>query len=279
MARLLAATLIMPVARVNGVDLYYELHGAGDPVLLIHGLGSSTRDWELQLPELAKHFLVITFDVRGHGRSAKPKERYSVQQFAADTAALLRQVSPGPAHVVGISMGGMIAFQLAVDAPDLVRSLVIVNSGPAMPVRTLAQRLMILTRVAIVRLQGMRKMGAVLATRLLPKPEHAPLRAAFIERWAANDPRAYLSALKGLVNWSVMDRLGAIECPVLVLSADQDYTPIAIKQAYAALLKDAELVVIDDARHFLPIERPEPFNAAVLAFLQGRAVHQTTTYN
>ena len=76
-----------------------------------------------------------------------------------------------------------------------------------------------------------------------------------------------------------MDRLGAIECPVLVLSADQDYTPIAIKQAYAALLKDAELVVIDDARHFLPIERPEPFNAAVLAFLQGRAVHQTTTYN
>ena len=96
-------------------------------------------------------------------------------------------------HVVGISMGGMIAFQLAVDAPELVRSLVIVNSGPAMPIKTLAQRMVIWSRIAIVRIRGMRKMGEVLATRLLPKPEHAAERAQFIERWAANDPRAYLS--------------------------------------------------------------------------------------
>jgi 3-oxoadipate enol-lactonase len=244
------------------------MHGDGEPVLLIHGLGSSTRDWDPQVPELSKQFPVITFDVRGHGRSAKPKERYSVTLFAHDTAALIRQLGIGPVHVVGISMGGMIAFQLAVDAPHLVRSLVIVNSGPAMPIRTLAQRLMIWTRVVIVRVQGMRKMGQVLAARLLPKPEHAPLRAAFIERWAGNDPRAYLSALKALVNWGVMAQISGITCPVLVLTADQDYTPVAFKQAYAALLKNAELVVVDDARHFLPIERPGPFNAALLAFLE-----------
>jgi 3-oxoadipate enol-lactonase len=258
----------MATLRVNGVELYYEMHGRGEPVLLIHGLGSSTRDWDPQVPQLSKQFQVITFDVRGHGRSGKPKERYSVKLFADDTAALIRALGVGPVHVVGISMGGMIAFQLAVDAPDLVRSLVIVNSGPAMPIRTLPQRLMIWTRVAIVRFQGMRKMGEVLAARLLPKPEHASLRAAFIERWAANDPRAYLSALKGLVNWGVLDQLSGLTCPVLVLTADQDYTPIAFKRAYAALLKDAEVVVVDDARHFLPIERPEPFNAAVLTFLE-----------
>ncbi len=258
----------MPTLHANGVELYYERHGAGEPVLLIHGLGSSTRDWDSQVPELSRQFQVITFDVRGHGRSGKPKERYSVKLFADDTAALIRHLRLGPVHVVGISMGGMIAFQLAVDAPDLVRSLVIVNSGPAMPIRTLAQRLMIWTRVAIVRVQGMRKMGEVLAARLLPKPEHALLRAAFIERWAGNDPRAYLSALKGLVNWGVMAQLSRITCPVLVLTADQDYTPIAFKRRYAALLKHAEVVVVDDARHFLPIERPEPFNAAVLTFLE-----------
>ena len=258
----------MPTLHVNGVELYYEIHGAGEPVLLIHGLGSSTRDWDPQVPELSRQFQLIAFDVRGHGRSAKPKERYSVELFANDTAALIRQLGVGPVHVVGISMGGMIAFQLAVDAPDLVRSLVIVNSGPAMPIRTLAQRLMIWTRVAIVRTMGMRKMGQMLAVRLLPKPEHAALRAEFIERWAANDPRAYLSALKGLVNWGVMEQLPGITCPVLVLTADQDYTPIAFKQAYAALLKNAELVVVDDARHFMPIERPEPFNAALLKFLE-----------
>jgi len=257
----------MPTTSVNGVELYYETHGDGPPVLLIHGLGSSTRDWEPQVAALATRFRVITFDVRGHGRSEKPRQRYSVKLFADDTAALIRALDVGPVHVIGISMGGMIAFQLAVDAPELVRSLVIVNSGPAMPIKTLSQRLMIWTRIAIVRVQGMRKMGEVLAQRLLPKPEHATIRAQFIARWAENDPVAYLSALKGLVNWSVMDALPRIERPVLVLTGDLDYTPVAFKQAYTAMMKHAELVVIDDARHFAPIERPEPFNAALLAFL------------
>lgn len=258
----------MPIINVNGADLYYEAHGTGEPVLLIHGLGSSTRDWDPQIPALAKQFQVIAFDVRGHGRSSKPKQRYSVKLFSDDAAALIRQLGIAPAHVVGISMGGMIAFQLAVDAPELVRSLVIVNSGPAMPIKTLAQRMMIWTRVAIVRIRGMRKMGEVLANRLLPKPGHAELRATFIERWAENEPRAYLSALHGLVNWGVMEHLGEIACPVLVLTGDKDYTPIPFKQAYTAMMKHAELVVVDDARHFMPIERPEPFNAALLKFLE-----------
>ena len=183
------------------------------------------------------------------------------------TAALIRALDIAPVHVIGISMGGMIAFQLAVDSPELVRSLVIVNSGPAMPIRTLAQRLMIWTRIAIVRVRGMRKLGEVLAAKLLPQPEHAAARAQFVERWATNDPAAYLSALRGLVNWTVMDALPQIDRPVLVLTGDRDYTPVAFKQAYTAMMKHAELVVIDDARHFAPIERPEPFNAALLAFL------------
>jgi pimeloyl-ACP methyl ester carboxylesterase len=261
----------MPTIRANGVDLYYEIHGSGDPVLLVHGLGSSTRDWDPQVAALSTKFKVIVFDVRGHGRSDKPREQYTVKLFARDTAALVRGLNLGAVHVVGISMGGMIAFQLAVDAPELVRSLVIANSGPAMPVRTFTQRLMIWTRVAIVRTQGMRKMGAVLAARLLPKPEHEALRAAFIERWAANDPGAYLSALKGLVNWSVAEQLSTITCPVLVVTADQDYTPVAFKQAYTRQIKNAELVVIADARHFAPIERPDAFNQALTNFLEGRA--------
>ncbi len=257
----------MPTIRVHGIELYYEMHGEGQPVLLIHGLGSSTRDWDLQVPALAAGFKVITFDVRGHARSEKPKQRYSVKLFADDTAALIRALDLAPVHVVGISMGGMIAFQLAVDSPELVRSLVIVNSGPAMPITTLAQRMMIWTRIAIVRVWGMRKMGEMLAAKLLPHQEHAAAREQFVERWATNDPTAYLSALRGLVNWTVMDALPQIDRPVLVLTGDRDYTPVAFKRAYTAMMKHAELVVIDDAHHFTPIERPEAFNSALLAFL------------
>lgn len=258
----------MATIHLNGVDLYYETHGAGDPVLLIHGLGSSTRDWEPQIDALAARFQVVAFDVRGHGRSSKPKERYSVKLFADDTAALIRALGLAPVHIVGISMGGMIAFQLAVDAPDLIRTLVIVNSGPAMPVRTFAQRFMIWSRIATVRLFGMRKMGEVLAARLLPSAEHAGLRTTFVERWADNDPQAYLSALNALVNWDVLEHLPRISHPVLVLTADQDYTPLALKQAYTAQLPHGELVVIEDARHFTPLERPREFNQALIAFLE-----------
>src|SRR5262245_47763018 len=127
----------MPDVRVEDCSIHYEIQGKGDVVLLLHGLGSSVRDWELQIPALAERYTVLAVDMRGHGRSDKPSGPYSVAIFARDVAAVLRALALGPAHVVGISMGGMIGFQLAVDAPSLVRSFVVVNSGPALVPRTL----------------------------------------------------------------------------------------------------------------------------------------------
>jgi pimeloyl-ACP methyl ester carboxylesterase len=113
----------------------------------------------------------------------------------------------------------------------------------------------------------MRKMGTVLSTILLPRPEHAQLRELFVERWARNDPGAYLRALRALIGWSVSARLGTITCPTLILTADQDYTPVAYKQFYTAAIPGAQLVVIPDARHMLPVERPAEYNDAVMNFL------------
>ena len=263
----------MPIARIRDIDVHYEITapGRGDAVLCIHGLGSSTRDWEPQIGALAHHHTVITYDVRGHGETAKPRGRYSVRQFAEDAAALIEHLEPGPVHVLGISMGGMIALQLAVDFPRLVRSLIIVNSGPEMILRTWKQRIAIYQRFVIVRLMGMRKMGQVLADVLLPKPEHAAERATFVERWARNDPGAYLRALRALIGWSVSDRLPSISCPTLIVSADQDYTPVAYKEYYTKLIPGARLAVVADSRHMLPVEKPNEFNAIVTGFLDGSA--------
>ncbi len=113
----------MPKLRIHDIDIYYEVTGQRTPLALIHGLGSSTRDWERQVPVFSERYQVITFDVRGHGQSAKPPGPYSIALFASDTVELVRALGIGPAHVVGISMGGMIAFQLAVDAPQRIKSL------------------------------------------------------------------------------------------------------------------------------------------------------------
>ena len=257
----------MPKTRVNDIDLYYEIACQGQPVLLIHGLGSSSRDWEYQTNAFSPLYRVVTFDVRGHGQSDKPPGPYSIPLFTNDTAELMRALEIGPSHIVGISMGGMIAFQLAIDTPDLVQSLVIVNSGPELIVRSLRDRLNVLQRSLLVRIFGMRKIGEFLSSRLFPKPEQENLRQLFIERWAENDQRAYMESFRGILGWSVLDRLHTILCATLVVASDEDYSPISMKEAYVEKLPKGELVVIEDARHAVTAERPEDFNKVVLEFL------------
>jgi 3-oxoadipate enol-lactonase len=254
--------------RVGDIELYYEVAGQGDPLLLIHGLGSSTRDWEAQKAFFAPTYQVVVFDVRGHGQSDKPPGPYTMTQFAVDTAGLLDSLNVGPTHVVGISMGGMIAFQLVVTRPDLCRSLVIVNSGPELLIRSFSDRLRLWQRFLIVRLLGMRKMGEVLSQRLFPKPEHAPVRETFVRRWAENDPRAYLDAMRALVGWSVSDQLDKIVCPSLIVASDNDYTPLALKEAYIGRMPDARLAIMDDSRHAVPLERPAEFSTLLAEFLR-----------
>lgn len=256
----------MPKRQCNGIELYYETSGEGQPVLFIHGLGSSTRDWEYQTLFFSKQYQVITFDLRGHGQTEKPPGPYTMSQFASDAAALIQSLHLPPAHVVGLSLGGMVAFQLAVDHPQLVRSLVIVNSGPELVIRTFKERWQVFMRFLIVRLLGMRKMGEVLSKRLFPKSDQTELARTFVERWAENDRRAYTEAMRAIVGWSVASNLPNLHIPTLVLTGDADYTPVALKEAYVAKMPQAELVVIPDSRHVTPIDQPELFNQAIMTF-------------
>lgn len=264
----------MPTLHINHTDLYYEITGDGSPVLFIHGLGSSSRDWEYQTPFFTKHYQVITFDLRGHGRSAKPPGPYSMRLFAQDAAELIKSLSVAPVHVVGISLGGMIAFQLAVDHPELVKSIVVANSGPEVIVRTMKDRWQVFFRFAIIRLLGMRRMGEVLSKRLFPRQEHATIRQIFVARWAENDPRAYADTLRAIVGWSVTDQLHRIQAPALILTADGDYTPVSSKEAFLPKISGAKLVVIPNSHHATPVECPEAFNAAVLEFISEMETDQ-----
>lgn len=259
----------MPTLQVNDTELYYEITGTGEPLLLIHGHGSSTRDWAFQVDYFAGKYQVITFDVRGCGRSAKPKGPYSLRLFAGDAAALLQKLNVAPAHVVGISMGGMIALELTLGFPGLVKSLALVNTYPEMRVETWHERLTAWQRFLMLDLLGVRRMGVILSKILFIKPEQEELRKTFIAHWAENDKRAYRECLKAIINWDVEARLGEIQCPVLVVASDEDYLPLAEKQAYTAKLRNARLAVIEDARHAVTAERPQEFNRILDDFLAG----------
>ncbi|UVJ45302.1 alpha/beta hydrolase [Pseudomonas sp. LS1212] len=251
----------------DGCSLHYEEYGQGDPLVLVHGLGSSCQDWEYQVPALAEHYRVILVDVRGHGRSDKPRERYSIAGFSADLIALFEHLNLGPVHLVGLSMGGMIGFQTAVDHPALLRSLCIVNSAPEVKLRSPDDYLQWAKRWGLARLLSPATVGKALGAKLFPKPGQTELRQKMAERWARNDKRAYAASFDAIVGWGVRERLSRITCPTLIISADRDYTPVALKEQYTALIPNARLAVIADSRHATPLDQPQTFNQTLLQFL------------
>lgn len=263
----------MPYLSVDDVRLHYDEQGAGPPLLFVHGLGSSGRDWAAQVDRFADRYRVLRIDLRGHGRSDRGSGPYSIAQFARDVAVALRKLQATPAHVVGLSMGGMVALELGAGAPQLTRSLVVTNSVADMRLHTWHDVWFYASRRLAVQVLGLRRVGRLLAQKLFVKPSQDELRRLFVERWAQNDEQAYLWSIDAIMRWSVADRLDRITAPTLLVSSDEDYTPVADKEEVVARMPNAELAVVEDARHALPVEKPDAFNDLVDDFLDrlGRA--------
>ena len=261
----------MPYQEINGIRLRYETWGVGQaPLLLIHGLGSSADDWFLQLPAFAPHYRCIAVDLRGHGLSDKPVGAYSVPLFASDVATLLGEIGAAPAHVLGLSLGGMVAQQLAIAFPALVRSLVLLNTFPGFwpPTREII-RLGVRRLSAPWRRRPMAQQAARVVADLFPAPEHAVLKMQAEERLAANDPTAYQQAMRAILRFRPGAALAAIACPVLIVAGTADRViPAAYQARLRRALPAAGFVAIEGGGHACNIERPEAVNEAVLGFLR-----------
>ena len=169
----------MPIIQAESLRTYYEQVGEGEALVFIHGLGSSSADWQFQAAFFKDHFRTITYDVRGHGKSEKAKGPYNVPLFAKDLLELFDELDVEKAHIVGLSMGGWIAFQFAVDYPERVRSLTIVNSWADMRLKTLLDWRSYFQRAVLFRLLNMRKIGEILGAKLFIKPEQKRVAERF----------------------------------------------------------------------------------------------------
>ncbi|MGE3320619.1 MAG: alpha/beta fold hydrolase, partial [Candidatus Berkiella sp.] len=216
---------------------------------------------------LVKHCKVLVVDLRGHGQTDKPNMPYNISLFTEDLARLLDKLKLTNLHVVGHSMGGMIAFQLALDHSALVKTLTIINSAPLVAFPNLRTRFNFWTRTLSVKWFGMKKLSVSLANSVFPKPEQAPFREKFIERWNENDSQAYLNSLHAFRDWNVMSRLGALKCPTLIITGDRDYTPVAYKKFYMQFIKDVHLIVIEDSGHLTIIDQAQKCNQAIIDFI------------
>lgn len=258
----------MGVLRVEGARLYYHAAGKGPVLVLLHGLGSSSADWEYQVPVFARHFRVIAPDFRGHGASARTGG-YSVQRFAADTWRLLDHLGVESFDLLGYSMGGAVAMQMALEQPARVRRLVLSNTLPSFHIDTLAKRWLLWSRLLLMGWLGPRRLAAIMMRRLYPRPDQAQLREKLAKRNAQNDRNVYLQTIRALTGWSVRERLAELRMPALVLAAEHDYFARHEAEAFAAALPDARVAHFPGTRHGLPLEAPEAWNRAVLGFLRA----------
>lgn len=258
----------MGVVRVGGARLFYHRVGRGPPLLLLHGLGGSGRDWEFQRLDLARHFELIIPDLRGHGASER-SGGYGVERFAADGWALADHLGYPRVDLLGHSMGGAVAMQMALDRPGAVGRMALSNTLPSFRVDTLAKRWMLWSRLLLMGWLGPQRLSELMSRRLYPRPDQSELRERVARRNARHDRNVYLETVRALTRWSAAPRLAELRMPVLVLAAETDYFQRAETDAFVANLPDARLAHFPGTRHGLPLEMPGPFNAAVIEFLRA----------
>jgi 3-oxoadipate enol-lactonase len=260
----------MPIGKINGIDIYYEIHGEGEPVIFGNGIFSNTLGWAYQLPRFSKEYQLILYDMRGQGQSEKPPGPYSFDIHAEDQKCLLEHLGISKVHHVGISYGAELGLVFALKYPDMLRSLVACSAvsfvGPLL--RNMCQ----LWRYACV----------------LEDPElfyysTVPLnfgqtfiqeQTAILEQAKARyenlDYPPLVRLLDAFLDLDVTQRLHAIEVPACIIAGEKDILKPA--HPYSDIIHDnlpnSEMVIVRDSGHAVTFEKPEEFNSIVLGFLR-----------
>jgi pimeloyl-ACP methyl ester carboxylesterase len=265
----------MSFVQNQGAKLYWDERGRGEPVLLIMGLGYPSSLWHRSRPVLSQHFRTVAFDNRGVGLSDVLPGPYSIATMASDAAAVLDAANISSAHVFGVSMGGMIAQEFALQYPSRTRSLILGCTSPGGPSAVRAER-----KVAdILMARGMSREQARQA--MLPYIYDAATSREKIEedlnlrlRWLPS-LEGYTAQLQGILAWEGYSRIAQISSPTLVIHGKSDaLVPPGNAELIAGLIPGAKLVLIDHASHLFLTDQTEAANQEIVEFLLSHAAEE-----
>jgi 3-oxoadipate enol-lactonase/4-carboxymuconolactone decarboxylase len=258
----------MPHVTANGVNQYYELTGPedADTVVLAHSLGCTHEMWDAQIAALSGRYRCLRYDIRGHGHSSVVDKPATIDDLASDLLGLLDILKISRAHIVGLSLGGMVAQALASDHPERVRSLILMATAPYLPPPEFWNE-----RAALVRAEGTAELVNVVIDRWFTPTflqsangEVARIRERFLEI----DRRGYARCCEVIADMDLRQRIKAITAPtLLIFGADDPVTPPAIAEEMSELIPGAEAVILPKARHLLNIERAHVVCAHLHTFL------------
>ena len=258
----------------NGQKLYYEIHGEGEPLVMILGLGGDVTAWQMQIPALKKHFKVIVFDNRDVGRSSEATEPYQIADIADDAAALMNALDIEQAHILGASMGGMIAQELVLNHPHKIRKLILLCTLARCP-RFLVHRFRLWKWIwerdpdhEVLPIAGM-QLGMMSAEFFkddtavdeMLEQMRKPLYPQSLVAWSRQVDAA--------ANFDSLDRLSAIKASTLILVGDQDMsTPVWANREIAEAIPEAQLQILEGGNHAVAWEMVDQVNQAIVDFLE-----------
>jgi pimeloyl-ACP methyl ester carboxylesterase len=252
----------MPAHRQRALDIHYLVRGSGEPVLLLHGIGSSGADWAFPVPALESRFRVIVPDLPGSGHSKPCLAAYEVASIAASLWSLLDDIQVTSINIIGFSFGGAVALEMSLQRPESVPRLALINSLASYRIDHWRKWCEARIPALLVGMLGMQQMARLVATRMFPHSWQQPMRDRAKSVIAAVPAATYLGFAKALERWSAIDRLEHLRSRVVLIAAEFDYTPLADKVALAAQLH-ADLVVVRSSRHGTPFDSIEATNATL----------------
>jgi 3-oxoadipate enol-lactonase len=261
----------MPQLRANGQELYYEVHGEGEPLLCVMGLAADTLSWLPQLPAFGERHRTVIFDNRDVGRSSMADGPYEIRDMAQDALALADGLELESFHLLGVSMGGAIAQEMALAAPDRVNTLTLAVTFPAG--NAYARKL---AETWGSRVHNMTREQRVDELLLLTMSEAwfedagtvEWLRGVMLDHPHPQPPEAFARQIDAASRHDVGDRLGSLAMPVHVIGAERDIlVPVWKSQEVAEQVPGSKLTILERAHHGITLERAEEFNAAVLDFI------------
>ncbi|MHA2140787.1 MAG: alpha/beta fold hydrolase [Candidatus Thorarchaeota archaeon] len=267
----------MPVSEVNGINLYYEIHGEGEPVIFGNGVFSNTMGWVHQVPVFSKEYQVILYDMRGQGQSDKPEGPYSFEIHAQDQKALLENLGISKAHHVGISYGAELGLVFALKNPEILKSLVVCSAvsyvGP------LLHEMVQLWRYACELGDPDLFYHATVPLNFgvtFIRENTAVLEQAKV-RYVQLDYPPLVRLCDAFLMLDITDQLPQIKIPTCVIGGEKDI--IKPTFPYSKVIHDglpnSEMVIVQDSGHAVAFEKPDEFNRIVLDFLRKQSRKRT----
>ncbi len=263
----------MPYVTNEGAELYWEAHGQGDPVLMIMGLSFTHEMWFRVLPALSSLYRAVVFDNRGMGKSSVPRGPYSIRQMARDAYTVLRAAGYSRAHVIGASMGGMIAQELALMYPPAVRSLQLActtHSGlfgrwPDLRCVPWKTSYWLKSYASMERERAFMKLLYAETTPLERIEEDMRVRCS-----CQCETKGFINQFAGILMWSAYRRLPLLRVPAMVVHGRQDrLVPVANGRAVARRIPGARFEIVENAAHIMTTDQPQICSRMMLDFLAG----------